>query len=261
VPATSAPRRARAAESSLSHPRPGPRSVALRLLGDDMLARRAAGGDQQAFATIYERYHQQLYRYCRSIVRDPDDASDALQNAMVNSLRAMHRRQQGSLKAWLYRIAHNESISLLRRRRTHEDLGEVAEREALAVGADPESSERLRELMADLSELPVRQRGALVMRELSGLEYQEIGDAFGVSPAAAKQTVYEARTALHDQALGRDMDCRSVRQTLSAGDRRMLRGRKIAAHLRDCRDCRDFNAALDERPRALAAMVVDARLI
>ena len=219
-----------------------------------MLARRAADGDQQAFATIYERYHQQLYRYCRSIVRDPEDARDALQNTMVNALRAMGRRQPGSLKAWLYRIAHNESITFLRRRRSHEDIDEVADRGALAVAADSESAERLRELMADLSELPVRQRGALVMRELSGLEYAEIGDAFGVSTAAAKQTVYEARTALHDQALGRDMDCRGVRQTLSAGDKRMLRGRKIGAHLRDCRDCRDFRAALDERPRSLAAL-------
>ena len=97
-------------------PRAGPHAVALRLLGDDMLARRAADGDQQAFAAIYERYHQQLYRYCRSILRDPDDAGDALQNTMVGALRAMHRRQPGSLKGWLYRIAFNESISLARRR-------------------------------------------------------------------------------------------------------------------------------------------------
>src|SRR3954452_11813626 len=85
---------------------------------DDRLALRAAGGGERAFAAIYRRYHQSLYRYCLAIVGDSQDAQDALQNTMVKVLGALpgeERRIQ--LKPWLYRIAHNESIELLRRRR------------------------------------------------------------------------------------------------------------------------------------------------
>src|SRR5439155_17538039 len=103
-------------------------------------------------------------------------------------------------------------------------------------------------------QLPDRQRSALVMRELSGLEYGEIGAALGSSPAATKQTVYEARGALHEMAEGRDMSCEVVRRSLSAEDRRLLRGRKLRAHLRACAGCREFRAAIDTRQRDLACV-------
>jgi hypothetical protein len=93
-----------------------------------------------------------------------------------------------------------------------------------------------------------------VMRELSGLSYSEIGSAFGTSSAAAKQTVYEARSALHEIAGGREMDCESVRQALSANDGRVLRGRKLRAHLRHCAGCRDFRAGIGQRRSDLAAL-------
>ena len=89
----------------------------LHLLGDDRLARRAAAGDRQAFAVLYQRHHQSLFRYCRAILGDAEDAADALQNTMAAALRALPgERREIRLKPWLYRIAHNESISLLRRR-------------------------------------------------------------------------------------------------------------------------------------------------
>ncbi|HEV7482924.1 MAG TPA: hypothetical protein VGO13_07480, partial [Solirubrobacterales bacterium] len=52
----------------------------IRVLSDDSLARRAARGEERAFATIFDRYHQRLYRYCLAIVGDSQDAQDALQN-------------------------------------------------------------------------------------------------------------------------------------------------------------------------------------
>jgi DNA-directed RNA polymerase specialized sigma24 family protein len=90
--------------------------VGLRLLGDDRLARRAAEGDGQAFAALYQRHHQALYRYCRGILGNAEDAADALQNTMMAALRALPgERREIHVKPWLFRIAHNESISLLRR--------------------------------------------------------------------------------------------------------------------------------------------------
>src|SRR3954449_8254055 len=86
-----------------------------RLLSDDRLLRLVATGNPQAFGSIYARYHAPLYAYCRSIVRDPDDARDALQNTMLKALAALGRGsadRELSLKPWLFRIAHNESITL-----------------------------------------------------------------------------------------------------------------------------------------------------
>src|SRR4051812_3658983 len=231
-------------------------AVTLRLARDDRLARMAAAGDSRAFAVIYERYHQPIYRYCRSILGDPDDAADALQNAMLKAMRSLEGTERAiALKPWLFRIAHNEAISLVRRRRPTTAL-EDTEFGPLAHSADEDAAtrERLTQLVDDLRQLPDRQRGALLMRELAGLGFDEIADVFDVSAAAAKQTVYEARTALHEYVDGRQMKCEDARRSLSAGDRRMLRGRKLSAHLRDCSSCRDFQELTRARTRDVAAL-------
>src|SRR3954451_1595543 len=95
-----------------------------RLLTDERLLRLVAAGNPQAFGSIYARYHAPLYAYCRSIVRDPDDARDALQNTMLKALAALGPGKAPALaiKPWLFRIAHNESISLRRKRRPSEPL-------------------------------------------------------------------------------------------------------------------------------------------
>jgi RNA polymerase sigma factor (sigma-70 family) len=94
-----------------------------RWLSDERLTRRACGGDERAFAAIFRRYHQPLYRFCLAIVGNPEDAQDALQNTMVKVLRALPGEERTiELKPWLYRIAHNESIDLLRRRRETREL-------------------------------------------------------------------------------------------------------------------------------------------
>jgi RNA polymerase sigma factor (sigma-70 family) len=226
----------------------------LRMLSDDALAALAAAGDRRAFAAIYERYHQPLFRYCRSMVRSDEDARDTLQNAMASALRALDgERREISLRPWLYRLAHNEAVSLLRRRRNDTSLDEASELPG-TIGADAETRERLRELVGDLRELPDQQRGALVMRELSGLDYAEIGTVFGITAAAATQAVYDARRGLQEFAEGRTMTCDAVQRLISANDRRSLRARKVRGHLRACGGCRDFQAALSQRPKDLAAL-------
>jgi RNA polymerase sigma factor (sigma-70 family) len=230
-------------------------SMTLRLARDDRLARLAASGDSRAFAVIYERYHQPIYRYCHSILHDPDDAADALQNAMLKAMRGLVGSERDiALKPWLFRIAHNEAISLVRRRRPTALLEAADEPSGHSADEDAATRERLTQLVEDLRELPDRQRGALLMRELAGLGFEEIAEIFDVSAAAAKQTVYEARTALHEYADGRQMRCEDARESLSAGDRRMLRGRKLAAHLRDCAGCRDFQQVMRLRSRDVAGL-------
>src|SRR5918998_315024 len=84
---------------------------------DDRLARLSAEGDRAAFAEIYARHHQALYRYCLSILHNQEDARDALQSAMEKAFRSMpSQRVKGGLRAWLFTIAHNEAVSLAKRR-------------------------------------------------------------------------------------------------------------------------------------------------
>src|SRR5256885_911512 len=226
---------------------------ALRLLGDDRLFRLASAGDERAFEVIYERHHQALYRYCRSIVGNPDDAADALQSTMASALRGLvGEAREIPLRPWLFRIAHNESISLLRKRRPHVAIDDALELEAPAH--DPAVKQRLKDLVADLRQLPDGQSGALVIDELRGLRYRDIAAALGTTEPHARQLVYEARTALHDLAEGRAMECESVRRTISDGDRRVLRGRRIRSHLRTCSGCAGFADLMRTRKRDLAAI-------
>ena len=228
---------------------------AARLLSDDQLARRATKGDRRAFAAIYHRYHQDLYRYCAAIVGNPEDAHDALQNTMVKVLRSLPgEKRRVQLKPWLYRIAHNESVELLRRRRPVEQIDPELATGGPSVAETADLRQRLRRLIGDLDELPDRQRGALVMRELAGLSFEQIAAAFDTSPAVARQTLYEARVGLQQMSEGREMRCEEVCRVLSDGDRRRIRRRDIRAHLRGCPDCRAFRDGISDRSRDLAAI-------
>ncbi len=187
-----------------------------------------------------------MYRYALSILRDAQDAQDALQSTMERALRSIDAQgKPGGLKAWLLGIAHNEAMNVIARRPAPARVEgfAVAPDAALAAG----DRERMRQLVSDLGTLPERQRAALVMRELSGLDSEEIGAALAISPSAAKQSVYEARVALTTLAEGRDMSCDKVQQRISAGDGRRLRGRRVRAHLRDCAICQAFTAGIGSR--------------
>jgi len=228
---------------------------ASRLLSDERLTRRAVGGDERAFAAIFRRYHQPLYRYCHVIVGNSEDAQDALQNTMIKVLRALPGEERKiELKPWLYRIAHNESIDLLRRRRETPalDVEQVAPGPGLAE--DAETRERLRRLIADLRELPDRQREVLVMREMAGLDFEEISSALETSSAVARQTLYEARLSLRQMEEGREMGCEAVTKALSDGDGRVTRRRDVRAHLRSCAACRSFRDGIKGRRQDLAAV-------
>src|SRR5215218_10016507 len=169
--------------------------LTVRLLPERRLRSRAARGSDAVFAAVYERHHQALYRYCRSIVQNDQDAQDALQNAFTRAFAALQTEQRDfDLRPWLFRIAHNEAITVLRQRRgtaVLDDDDRVAEREEVRL------------LGADLADLPERQRAALVLRELNGLSHEEIGRILDLSPSGVKQALFDARTALWNARDGR----------------------------------------------------------
>jgi RNA polymerase sigma factor (sigma-70 family) len=229
-------------------------SARLALTCHERLAQLAGAGDERACAVPYDRYHQQLYRYCRSIFLNDADAQDALQSTMADAFGALGRGRDAPLRPWPFRIAHNESVSLLRKRRPEEKLAATSETQEASVEELVEERQRLKLLLADLGELPDRQRSALVMRELGGLSHEEIGIAIGASVSAAKQAIFEARRALAEFAKGRTMECEEIRRSISDADGRAMRGRRIRAHLRDCSGCAAFAASISERRARLPAI-------
>src|SRR6516165_2921908 len=111
------------------------------LLGDERLARLAGAGHERAFTVVYQRYHQSLYRYCRSILRDDADAQDALQSTFAAAFAALARGQRDApIRPWLFRIAHNEAISVVRRRRPTAELS--AAWDACATSTEDRVAER-----------------------------------------------------------------------------------------------------------------------
>jgi len=214
--------------------------------------RLAARGNENAFSAIFDRHHQALFRYALTILGNREDAFDAVQNAIVKLLRSLPgESREIKLKPWLFKIVHNEAISIVRQRHPEESSEALEE-----VSADdsPEMRMRAQVIIADLSELGEQQRSAVAMRELNGLSHAEIGSALGISTAAAKQTVYEGRVALQQIEEGREMSCTAVQQSLSANDRRLVKGRRVRSHLRSCSSCRAFEDAMGRRGVALGAI-------
>ncbi len=217
---------------------------------------QAARRDADAFASVYEHHHRALYRYCRSLLGNEEDARDALQSTMAKALAALRDEERDfELRPWLFRIAHNEAVSRLRQRRETVDLDAAG-----GVGTDSlpqaiEDRERMALLRSDLRDLPERQRAALVLRELCGLGHEEIAAVLDTTARGVKQTIFEARLALHEFAEGRAMVCAEVQRALSDGDGRVLRSRRMRAHVRSCRACRQFKTALVQRPRDLRVLV------
>ena len=227
----------------------------VEMLDDVALASRAGDGDERAFEEIYRRYHSPLYRYCASIVGDRQEAEEALQSAMFKAYQALRERgRQLHLRAWLYRVAHNQCLDSLRRRRPAQQLSGLEEEGGLGVDEQVVLSEDLRQLRRDLAALDHEQRAALVLREMSGLSHVEIAETLHTTPAVAKQLIHDARRNLAAFESGRSLACDAVQRAISDRDGRVLRGSAITGHLRACAGCADFRAATRARGKRLQAL-------
>jgi RNA polymerase sigma factor (sigma-70 family) len=143
-----------------------------------------------------------LVRHCARILGDAD-AEEAVQEALLkahNALIAGH--QIRSLSAWLRTIAHNTAVNMVRARPATLHLSEVeCECGELTVDA-VEQRQNLRAVLEVLQALPDRQRNAIVMRELEGRSYEEIGSRLGTSHGAVRQLLNRARTAVRERIGG-----------------------------------------------------------
>ena len=157
-------------------------------------------------------------------MRSDADAHDAVQSTFARAFEALRRGQRDApVRPWLYRIAHNESVTVIRARKAGRKLLGVLTPHVARPEDRARDREQLGSLLDDLLQLPERPRGAILMRELSGLSHEEIASALGTSINGAKQAIFEARTALAEFDAGRNMACENVREAISVGDRRVLR--------------------------------------
>src|SRR5436190_2402460 len=168
----------------------------LRSQSDDRLVDLARAGSEPAFEAIVARYRAPLMRYCRRILPEAR-AEDAVQQAFVGAFAALRRDDAHiDLRPWLYRIAHNTALNVLRDRGLkHSELDETidgVERPDQAM----ERRQRLRDVIAAVKALPERQRDAMVLRELEGRSYEEIALELGVTGGAVRQLLNRARTTL-----------------------------------------------------------------
>ncbi len=232
-------------------------SRSYRLLPDERLARLAGDGNDPAFAALHHRYDAILHGYTRSIARDADDAADALQNAWIAALVALRAdRRQAPVRPWLFRIAHNAAVDVLRRKASASSVVRSIDRGVLACvpGVDEQyaRTETMAEVVGDMRELPTNQRAALVMRELADLDYGEIAIALSTSEGNARQLVFAARDGLRESRAGRALPCDAVRGVLARADGRELRRRRLRAHLDVCQGCRAYAAGVTRPARKVA---------
>lgn len=176
---------------------------------EQALIQAAQSGDQDAFAQLVEANQTMVYNLAYRMTGSPDDAADLTQEAFLNAWRGLSSFQgNSSFSTWVYRLASNACIDFLRRRKRRqqgESPHSLDDQEApIPEPADPRGSpeeelerkELRRAVERGLQALPDHHRQVLIMRELSGLSYQEIGAVLDLDLGTVKSRIARARSAL-----------------------------------------------------------------
>ena len=159
----------------------------------ELLAAHVAG-DRYAFDELFHRHQRQLHRLARLTTRTPEDAEDALQDAMLSAHRgAGSFRHDAAVGSWLHRIVFNACLDRLRRTKAHptaplEDIYPVADRTAQVETAIV--------VQRALMRLPVEQRAAVVAVDMQGYSVADTAALLGVAEGTVKSRCSRARLRL-----------------------------------------------------------------
>ena len=150
-----------------------------------------------AFNMMVRQYQRRLHSFVRRMVTDPDETKDVLQNVFIKAWNGLDRfREDAQLYSWLYRIAHNESISHLKRMRRGLFVNHDAVIERLTTSLD--SSEHFngdaiqRKLQRAVMKLPEKQRAVFTMKYFEQMKYEEMSTVTGTSVGALKSSFHIA---------------------------------------------------------------------
>src|ERR1700720_2302714 len=195
---------------SSSNPHRLPSTVARE--DEHLLVAAAKAGDTSAFEELVNRYERKIFRLTMNITRNHEDAEDAMQDAFMKAYSHLDRFQEDSrFYTWLVRIAANEALMRLRKRRPNQvSLDEPVEgeddlmpREIKDWGPSPEqryAQSELHEILdRAIDELPPDFRVVFVLRDVEGLSTQDTAEAVGISEAAVKSRLLRARLKLRQK--------------------------------------------------------------
>jgi RNA polymerase sigma-70 factor (ECF subfamily) len=168
---------------------------------DAELVVRAQAGDRGAFGELVLRYGPTVRRVTRAILRHPDDADDAAQDAFLSAWQGIGRFDPARpLGPWLVRIAANAAHDLRRRRRLRSAEPLPEGRPALETAPDRAADRALLQerLAAALAGLPERQRLVVLLFDGEGYSHTEIAELVGVPPGTVRSDLFHARRALRE---------------------------------------------------------------
>jgi RNA polymerase sigma factor (sigma-70 family) len=225
----------------------------LALAGDERLVQQIRRGSELAFEVAFERHGSGILAFCRHMLGSQEEAEDAVQHTFAAAFRDLQRggERQITLKPWLYTIARNRCVSVLRARR--EQSAELAELPTDGLHEQVARRSELRELLADLRELPDEQRAALLLAEAADLSHAEVAGVLGCEVARVKALVFRARSGLIERRDARETPCAEIREQLANLRGGSLRRSELRHHLRHCPGCAEYREQVSQQRQMLAA--------
>jgi RNA polymerase sigma factor (sigma-70 family) len=237
-------------------------------VADCALVEAVRAGDDAAFEELYRRYQPRIAAFVRNMLHDEARAEDVAQEAFLSALRRMRATDaEINFKPWIYQIARNAAIDSYRRT-SHavevsmdaEDGLRASDRHRL-VGIDggPDAAlvtkERLNHLQSAFDELSDVHTKVLVMRELEGMSYREIGDKLDLTRPAVESALFRARRRLEGEykEIADGRRCKAMHATLARmvqGTHRATEEHRLARHLKRCHSCRHRARVLGIEPRS-----------
>jgi len=167
---------------------------------------RCKSGDERAWGQLVEATYRDVYTLCLRILGDPHDAAEATQDAYLKAWRGLSGfRGDSMFETWLYRVASNSALSKHRSRRRRQSHEAGVQDEVLtelpasgSVEATAGARIEVQALEAALAKLPEQHRTAVVLRDVYGMNIEEIATQLGISETAAKVRVHRARKKLKE---------------------------------------------------------------
>ncbi len=202
---------------------------------EQALIRRVQSGDAAAFEPLLTAYEKGVYNLCLRMVKNPADAEDLAQESFLKAYRGLGAyRAESRFSLWLYRIASNLCLDFLRQQKrrptaplqTEDEDGEERETEIPDERYQPERllEQKLTQesLRRGLDALPPEFRQVLLLRELQGLSYEEIGAVTGLESGTVKSRIFRARKKLctylqHDGNLPDWITSKEVKEVKGGG--------------------------------------------
>ena len=167
---------------------------------DRALIARHAAGDRDAFATLVERHRDRLWRVALRTLGDPDDAADAVQEALLSAYRAAGAfRGDAAVTTWLHRIVVNACLDLARRRVTRPTtvLSDASAAELRAPEPSPyDASDTAAAVLGALRQLPIEQSAAVVIVDVEGFSVHEAAQILDTPEGTVKSRCARGRARL-----------------------------------------------------------------